>query len=281
MNGTEAAINFIISIGITAGLYLIAPVILKMTVFRKKHYSKKVYRNIAIANSVLCWVICRAITLSVYPVNVPVTYGAAFVWGVVAYKILCKGETFTDTPAVPDDAQITAEAPSVSEDIQGTDDVPERAAGSQTVENIPAAEELHDNHPYKIISAVLGVVCAVMLAAMIFMSVSHNNEMTEKQAKIRTLKESEEDMRDSVSTLNAYKQEVLDFYLDNAVLVVENGKYYHRAECPRLGNEYEYWIYNSEAAISEGYSKCPFCFSKDKEEYAEEYFAVDLWDLFQ
>lgn len=96
MSGTEAAINFIITVGITAVVYLIVPMILKFTVLRKKHYSKKVYRNIAIINSVAWWLICRALSVAVYQFNVPVSYGAAFVWGLVAYKILCHGETFNE-----------------------------------------------------------------------------------------------------------------------------------------------------------------------------------------
>lgn len=329
MSGTDAAIDLAISIAITAAMYLAVPVILKITVFRKKHYSKKVYRNIAIANAIVIWAICRAITLNVYSINVPVTYAAAFVWGLVGYKILCHGEKFEsvsptttakeETAEVEQGAGTEGEFAEQSESTEGEDlvawdelfedgaldkvkqqtstDNKENLEGKTTAEaniametrkdsEIDVKKDLknqsvtnnssQDNRPYKKIAIVLGVVCVALVGIMIYMSVSHNNEMVKTRERIAELNEYENDLSTNNKVLYGYKQEVLDFYLNNAVLITEDSNYYHRAECPKLGKKYTYWIYNIEAARDEGYKKCPFCFKIDKEEYVEKYFPNDL-----
>ena len=72
---------------------------------------------------------------------------------------------------------------------------------------------------------------------------------------------------DSSSKDSAYYA-VEDFYLDGAVLVLEDDDiYYHRYNCPTLPDNYSFWCYNNEAAEGEGYLPCPTCFGIDKEEY--------------
>lgn len=53
----------------------------------------------------------------------------------------------------------------------------------------------------------------------------------------------------------------LHFYLDNAGIVVEGERHYHRYDCSELPDgDYNFWIYNVDYAKANGYTECPVCF---------------------
>ena len=79
-----------------------------------------------------------------------------------------------------------------------------------------------------------------------------NNTINEKTTKL-------DELSNERLTLLKYRTAVQNFYLDNAVIVPAKGKHYHRYACPEI-RDGSFWVKNSEAAESEGYSKCPTCF---------------------
>lgn len=50
----------------------------------------------------------------------------------------------------------------------------------------------------------------------------------------------------------------LSFYQRYAVCT-NGGKYYHKYSCPRFDENKDFWIYNTEAAESDGFRPCPEC----------------------
>ena len=72
--------------------------------------------------------------------------------------------------------------------------------------------------------------------------------------------------------LQGYKDAVRDFYLDNAVLVIEDGgNIYHRYGCPNIPEEYSYMLYNTENAKGMGYKECSTCFGMSQEDFCTKY----------
>lgn len=59
---------------------------------------------------------------------------------------------------------------------------------------------------------------------------------------------------------NSYSEMIKEynFYHNYAVIVFENDPYYHTYDCDHVDDN-SFWIYNVEAAISEGYQPCPYC----------------------
>ena len=119
------------------------------------------------------------------------------------------------------------------------------------------------------------IIIAVLVAALGVMG----SKLAATQNEINDLNKTISD-RDSTiswykkqeSKLKVYKTAVLDFYLDNAVMVIEGDNHYHRYNCPTFPNNYRYYLYNIDAAKANGHTKCPTCFGYSDEGYCESNF---------
>lgn len=109
-----------------------------------------------------------------------------------------------------------------------------------------------------------------------------------KQSEINNLKEQLDKANTKVSDAESekwkyknkaekYEDALKEFYLDNAVVVIEgDSKYYHRYGCPNTvmgrGGEYRYNVFNVDLAKMQGHSKCPVCFGEDADTYMNKNF---------
>ncbi len=80
-------------------------------------------------------------------------------------------------------------------------------------------------------------------------NVTLNEEYTELEEYNSTL----EDFSDKYFSI----RDEYDFYHSKAVIVTESGSRYHTYSCYHW--DYPIWIYNKEAAASEGYTPCKDC----------------------
>ncbi len=91
---------------------------------------------------------------------------------------------------------------------------------------------------------------------------SQKTTISSQQTKITDLNKSVDDLTDKYYDLlleNFDQGEKLDFYEEHAVVVADDGtNIYHTYGCSYLDTSY-FWIYNTEAAIGQGFKPCPHC----------------------
>lgn len=115
------------------------------------------------------------------------------------------------------------------------------------------------------LSIVLGIICVLLIGGGVYSFYQNQQLKTELSDANYTY-----DLLSSrYSEVTKYKG-IAKFYLDNAVIVKSGSNLYHRMECPKLGSEYRYRIYNTEAAKGNGFKKCTYCFGMSAEEYADK-----------
>lgn len=120
------------------------------------------------------------------------------------------------------------------------------------------------------------VVIALLAAALAVIGPQYGTMQSEIDNLNKTIDEKSSTISSLTSQklkLQKYKDVVLDFYLDNAVLVrVGDSTYYHRYQCSTFPYEYRYMLYNIDNAKGQGYKQCPECFGTSGETYCESHF---------
>lgn len=90
-------------------------------------------------------------------------------------------------------------------------------------------------------------------------SLEYDNRVLQSriETKERAIEDSKKELID-LSSEYASAMYDLNFWDDNAVLVMESGTKYHRKDCQYV-NWDKFWIYNVEYAIYKGYEPCSVC----------------------
>lgn len=113
---------------------------------------------------------------------------------------------------------------------------------------------------------IMGFIIAILICVSVNFGIESNNlrvENSRLQDRIHNLS------LKNMDTSLALKL----YYMDTAVLVVKgDNAYYHRYNCPDLGSNYDFWMYNVEAARGMGYKECPTCFSYSQDSYIDKFF---------
>lgn len=114
---------------------------------------------------------------------------------------------------------------------------------------------------------------AVALAIVGSMYAGLQNEVNTLNTTIKSKDDIISSLERQKKDLEGYKTAVSDFYLDSAVMVIEgDNKHYHRYNCPSFPDEYRYLLYNIDAAVDQGYSKCPTCYDYTAYDYCVKFF---------
>ena len=133
-------------------------------------------------------------------------------------------------------------------------------------------------------TAFLGVKCG-SLGTKVSELEQANAQLTEEKETLESenakltkeVQQAAERLQDKIkenAALSGYKNVVAGFYLDNAVVVLENDQeHYHRFGCPEIPTSagYSFWVFNSEAAIGYGCEACPTCHADSADEFCKKY----------
>lgn len=183
-----------------------------------------------------------------------------------------KGIFFSQNVPVAEMAISAAEetsAASVPEHEETTADTQEAAAEPSQPTPPPAAQPTPEVQPEKkstpsrsFIICIL-VVC-VSLCANAYLAYQCSTLKTEVSDKEFLLTQAEYRERRYLEEIKRYQNNLgaisdeYHFYHDHAVIVTESGSRYHSYGCYHLNYD-SFWIYNFEAAKSEGYTPCKDC----------------------
>lgn len=125
-------------------------------------------------------------------------------------------------------------------------------------------------------------IAFICMAIAIVLSVISAGVAISKNAECNQLKSEKVDIQRSLKSVNEQYDELLAHYntvaeeneqafINNNEYVLElsfyqryavctnGGKYYHKYSCPRFDENKAFWIYNTEAAESDGFRPCPEC----------------------
>lgn len=183
-----------------------------------------------------------------------------------------KGIFFSQNVPVAEMAISAAEetsAASVPEHEETTADTQEAAAEPSQPTPPPAAQPTPEVQPEKkstpsrsFIICIL-VVC-VSLCTNAYLAYQCSALKTEVSDKEFLLTQAEYRERRYLEEINRYQNNLgaisdeYNFYHNHAVIVTESGSRYHSYGCYHLNYD-SFWIYNFEAAKSEGYTPCKDC----------------------
>lgn len=166
------------------------------------------------------------------------------------------------------------------------------------VKILPAAEAIASNDPYNVDDVEVNIVkpkyatthttdrktkiAFICMAIAIVLAIVSAGVAISKSAECNQLKSEKVDIQRSLKSVNEQYDELLAHYntvaeeneqafINNNEYVLEltfyqryavctnGGKYYHKYSCPRFDENKTFWIYNTEAAESDGFRPCPEC----------------------
>lgn len=119
------------------------------------------------------------------------------------------------------------------------------------------------------ITSFLLITVSVLLTLSIIKNNSVNKKYNSTKAQLETYKKTIEEQKKEIQSMKIHSDELeeeiwdnfdkLEFFNSKAEIVGDDGTYlYHKYGCPQLDLSY-FWIFNTEAAISNGYRECPIC----------------------
>lgn len=122
------------------------------------------------------------------------------------------------------------------------------------------------------ICMAIAIVLAVISAGVAISKNAECNQLKSEKVDIqRSLKSVNEQYDELLAHYNTVAEENEQAFINNNEYVLElsfyqryavctNGeKYYHKYSCPRFDENKAFWIYNTEAAESDGFRPCPEC----------------------
>lgn len=261
----DTAINLIV----TATAYCSIPIIYRFLIRKKP-----MVRNNAIPLCILwSFIVCMAFTIIQYSASDPsrINYFPAFLYGAINIAILTKGKDRT----VQRDMTFCSSGLSTSNvnDIAQNDAI--KSGGSNTGVQLAVNKHIKigsltitkqpSKEPKSARSIMLGIICLILIGGSVYLFYQNQQLKT----ALNDTEASYNDLSSSYLDITKYKG-ISEYYLNNAVIVKDGDKYYHRLDCPNLGSEYKYQIHNKEAAKGMGFKKCPHCFGMDATEYADK-----------
>lgn len=122
------------------------------------------------------------------------------------------------------------------------------------------------------ICMAIAIVLAVISAGVAISKNAECNQLKSEKVDIqRSLKSVNEQYDELLAHYNTVAEENEQAFINNNEYVLEltfyqryavctnGGKYYHKYSCPRFDENKTFWIYNTEAAESDGFRPCPEC----------------------
>lgn len=122
------------------------------------------------------------------------------------------------------------------------------------------------------ICMAIAIVLAVISAGVAISKNAECNQLKSEKVDIqRSLKSVNEQYDELLAHYNTVSEENEQAFINNNEYVLEltfyqryavctnGGKYYHKYSCPRFDENKTFWIYNTEAAESDGFRPCPEC----------------------
>jgi hypothetical protein len=122
------------------------------------------------------------------------------------------------------------------------------------------------------ICMAIAIVLAVISAGVAISKNAECNQLKSEKVDIqRSLKSVNEQYDELLAHYNTVAEENEQAFINNNEYVLElsfyqryavctnGGKYYHKYSCPRFDENKTFWIYNTEAAESDGLRPCPEC----------------------
>ena len=122
------------------------------------------------------------------------------------------------------------------------------------------------------ICMAIAIVLAVISAGVAISKNAECNQLKSEKVDIqRSLKSVNEQYDELLAHYNTVAEENEQAFINNNEYVLEltfyqryavctnGGKYYHKYSCPRIDENKTFWIYNTEAAESDGFRPCPEC----------------------
>lgn len=122
------------------------------------------------------------------------------------------------------------------------------------------------------ICMTIAIVLAVISAGVAISKNAECNQLKSEKVDIqRSLKSVNEQYDELLAHYNTVAEENEQAFINNNEYVLEltfyqryavctnGGKYYHKYSCPRFDENKTFWIYNTEAAESDGFRPCPEC----------------------
>lgn len=123
-----------------------------------------------------------------------------------------------------------------------------------------------------LICMAIAIVLAVVSAGVAISKNAECNQLKSEKVDIqRSLKSVNEQYDELLAHYNTVAEENEQAFINNNEYVLEltfyqryavctnGGKYYHKYSCPRFDENKTFWIYNTEAAESDGFRPCPEC----------------------
>lgn len=122
------------------------------------------------------------------------------------------------------------------------------------------------------ICMAIAIVLAIVSAGVAISKNAECNQLKSEKVDIqRSLKSVNEQYDELLAHYNTVAEENEQAFINNNEYVLElsfyqryavctnGGKYYHKYSCPRFDENKAFWIYNTEAAESDGFRPCPEC----------------------
>ncbi len=285
----EAIISSII---LTLAIYLLPYVIVRL--IHRRSFSPKAAKIMTIVWAIISAAIVTAIKFATSGADSARAGGlnvvAIFLWNWVGYQVLLR-ENKWEKPC-PDSSRVI-EPPALTGDEPQHKDEPTVKISNPTPEKFtvdpynvddvevnivkPKSSTTHTidrKTKIALICMAIAIVLAVISAGVaISKSAAYNRVVSEKTEVQSSL----DDVNDEYQALwDRYNQklsdyydlerdykygtqsEELSFYKDHAVCT-NGGRYYHKYSCSEFSPYKSFWIYNTEAAESDGFRPCPEC----------------------
>lgn len=268
-------IEIIFGLAFTAGVYCIIP--LAVAGFCKTSIAKKKYAIICVIGEAA---IAVAFQLLRYGFQVSgSSFTPAVIWGVIFYNVgisvLRKRHRLSDSTPPKREIQAPAQQSDTSDDAEQSPEPTAQPAAPSVTDTwytCPACGCLNragvpcdcgydprpsapapNRHKHKV-SALSIVLSAALLISLIVNIVQYTN-LSKCQAELAAAEQSNKSYQEELDTLSLYKS--------NACVVSVDSRIYHRdPTCVYRDKSADYWIFNTEAAKSQGYRACMTCSPK-------------------
>lgn len=272
-------------------LYFVPYVVVRL--IHRRSFSLKTAKIMTIVWAIISAAIVVAIKFITSSLGATVSNGlnvaAIFIWHGFGYSVLLKkskrekanqnstptaepqtlinGEPWRD-PETKAETYNPAPESSVAADPYNVDDVevnivkPKYATTHTTDRKIKIA----------FICMAIAIVLAVISAGVAISKNAECNQLKSEKVDIqRSLKSVNEQYDELLAHYNTVAEENEQAFINNNEYVLEltfyqryavctnGGKYYHKYSCPRFNENKTFWIYNTEAAESDGFRPCPEC----------------------
>lgn len=282
-------IEIIFGLAFTAGVYCIIP--LAVAVLCKTSIAKKKYAIICVIGEAAIAVVFQLLRYG-FEVSGS-SFTPAVIWGVIFYNVgisvLRKRHRLSDSTPPKREIQAPAQQSDTSDDPEQSPEPTAQPAAPSVTDTwytCPACGCLNragvpcdcgydprpsapapNRHKHKV--SALSIVLSAALVISLIVNIVQYTDLSECQTELAAAEQSNKTYSASVSDLTKKVKsqqeelETLSLYKSNACVVAVGSRTYHRdPTCVYRDKSADYWIFNTEAAKSQGYRACMTCSPK-------------------